>query len=91
MAFNANGIRRIDYLPNPAGTAGENRSLWGYLTNDDTAAVETAGYFTSHYPYMKKGDIIMCSLDLDGTAMLRNYIVSASSSSAVSITAQDVS
>ena len=90
MAFTVNSIRRIDYIPHMDGTAGENRSIWAYLTNDDTSAIETAGYFNSHYQYLKKGDIIFASIDLDGTPLLRNYIVAASSSSGVTITKQSV-
>lgn len=90
MAFTKNSIRRIDFIPHMDGTAGENRSIWVYMTNDDTSAIETAGYFNSYWQSMKKGDIMFISLDLDGTPLLRSYIVAAASSSGVTITKQSV-
>jgi hypothetical protein len=90
MAFNKLGFRTTDHMPNPSGEAGANLAVHKYVTNDDTAAVITAGYFNSIWTRLKKGDHIDMTLDLDGTVMRRNYIVTASSSSGVTIAAQNV-
>jgi hypothetical protein len=90
MAFNVKGFRTTDHMTNPSGDAGANLNCHKYVTNDDTAAVETSGYFNSIWRRLKKGDHIDMTLDLDGTVMRRNYIVTASSASAVTIAAQNV-
>lgn len=92
MAFNAKGFRTVTHIgtPDVNGGAGTNRCLHAYITNDDTAAVITAGYFNSLAKRLMIGDIIMCSLDNDGTPMLRNYIVSNIAAGVVTIAAQNV-
>lgn len=92
MAFNAKGFKTITHIgtPDPNAAAGSNVCLHGYVTNDDTAAVIAAGYFNSIGARLKKGDIIMCSLDNDGTPMLRNYLVSNVAAGVVTIAAQNV-
>ncbi|WP_319519824.1 hypothetical protein [uncultured Martelella sp.] len=90
MAFNVKGFRTIDYMTNPSGEAGANLAVHKYVTNDDTAAVETAGYFNDLSSRVKKGDHIDCTLDLDGTVMRRNYVVSSNSAGVVAIAAQNV-
>ncbi|CAN7376314.1 hypothetical protein LJR231_002263 [Phyllobacterium sp. LjRoot231] len=90
MAYNAYGFKTISHIGSVDGSAGANRSLHAYVTNDDTAAVITAGYFNSLAGRLKTGDIIMCSLDLDGTPMLRNYIVVTNTGAVVTVAAQNV-
>lgn len=91
MAFNKLGFVTVHQMGTIAGAAGETRNLHTYLTNDDTAAVETASYFDFMAYRVKVGDIIMCSLDNDGAPMLRNYIVTAvSAAGVVTIAAQNV-
>lgn len=53
-------------------------SLFFYVTNDPAATVETAGYFNDIRNRLKKGDVILVSLDLDGTSALRTYVVQSS-------------
>lgn len=85
MAFDVKGFRTHDFMFNPSGLAGANLSVHSYVSNDDVAAIETAGYFNSLYNRVKKGDHINMTLDLDATPIRRAYIVTASSSSAVTI------
>ena len=59
---------------------------WMLATNDDAAAVETAGYFNDLADEMKVGDIIEARLDLDGAPALREYIVSGNAAGVVAIT-----
>ncbi|TPW33239.1 hypothetical protein FJU08_01355 [Martelella alba] len=90
MAFDVKGFRTVDFMYNPSGAAGANLGVHNYVTNDDTAAVETAGYFNDLTDRVKKGDHIDCTLDLDGTPMRRNYIVLSNTGGVVAISAQNV-
>ena len=86
MAFSAYGFKTITHIGSVAGVAGTNRSLHAYVTNDDAAAVETGGYFNSLSKRLQVGDIILVSLDMDGTPALRSYVVSSNSAGVVGIT-----
>lgn len=90
MAFDIKGFRTHDFMFNPSGEAGANLSKHSYVSNDDVAAIATAGYFNSIYGRLKKGDHIDMTLDLDATPIRRAYVVTASSSTAVTIAAQNV-
>ncbi|MEY9718791.1 hypothetical protein [Sinorhizobium fredii] len=90
MAFDKKGFRTVDFMFNPSGLAGANLGVHKYVTNDDTAAVQTAGYFNALAKLLKVGDHIDMTLDLDGTPMRRNYIVSSNTGSVVGIAAQNV-
>lgn len=90
MAFDVRGFRTVDFMFNPSGLAGSNLSIHKYVTNDDRAAVETAGYFNAISKRAKVGDHIDMTLDLDGTVMRRNYIVTANAAGVVTIAAQNI-
>lgn len=90
MAFDVKGFRTVDYMSNPSGLAGANLGVHKYVTNDDTAAVETTGYFNSLATRLKKGDHIDMTLDLDGTIMRRNYVVTDIAAGVVTIADQNV-
>ncbi len=90
MAFDVKGFRTHDFMFNPSGAAGANLSKHSYVSNDDVAAIETAGYFDTIYGRLKKGDHIDMVLDLDATPIRRAYIVTASASTGVTIAAQNV-
>lgn len=77
MAFNRNGLVEIMHMGTITGEAGDRTILWSYVTNDDQAAFETAGYVTGMSHKIRKGDVLLASLDNDATPMLRNYIVTA--------------
>lgn len=92
MAFNVKGFRTVDFIPHFSGEAGTNLGKHVYCTDDDTAAVQTAGYFNAlaTYKWVKKGDQIDCSLDLDGTPTRRNYIVTNVAAGVVTVAPQNV-
>lgn len=90
MAYDVKGFRTHDFMTNPSGAAGSNLGKHSYVTNDDQAAVETAGYFNALKSRVKKGDHIDMTLSLATTPVRRNYIVSNVTSTAVTIAAQNV-
>lgn len=90
MAFDVKGFRTVDFMFNPSGLAGANLNIHKYVTNDDRAAVETAGYFNSLSKRVKVGDHIDMTLDLDGAVMRRNYIVTGNAAGVVTIAAQNI-
>lgn len=59
---------------------------WEYASNDDVATVETASFFDDIADEAKVGEIIKARLDLDGTPVLRHYIISAITSGVVTVT-----
>lgn len=58
---------------------------WDLATNDDTAAIETTGFFNPLAGEMKVGEIIAARLDLDGTPVLKYYMVTANTGTVVTI------
>lgn len=95
MAFNAKGFKTVTHIgtPDTAGSAGTNRCLHVYVTNEDKAAVETAGFFnplTAQPGRVKAGDIIMISMNVATAPMLRNYVVTSNSGTVIAIAAQNV-
>nr|WP_321482716.1 hypothetical protein [uncultured Cohaesibacter sp.] len=88
MAFSLNGFKRVVSVGAIGTGSGSVKSFCTYHTNDDAAAVETAGYFNALASDLQAGDIIMAGLDIDGAPALKNYIVSAVTASAVTIAAQ---
>lgn len=89
MAFKLEGFKRLASLGAIGTGAGSTRTFCTYHTNDDAAAVEASGYFNGLAPNdLRKGDIIMAGLDIDGTPMLKNYIVTNVTASAVTIAKQ---
>lgn len=75
MAFNTYGFKTLSHIGTIDGSAGTMRSLHGYVTNDDAAAVETSGYFDTVAARVKSGDQLQVSLDLDGTPSIRTYVM----------------
>ncbi len=90
MTFNIKGFRTHDFMFNPSGEAGANLSIHSYVSDDDVAAIETAGYFNEIWRRLKKGDHFNMTLDLDATPIRRAYVVTASASTGVSIAKQNV-
>ena len=89
MAANIKGLRMISEIGN-AGSPDTVLRCFGYVTNDDAATVQTANYFLNTFFQFRKGDIIMACMDVDGTAVLKSYIVSAVSATAATLTLQTV-
>ena len=59
--------------------------MHAYVTNDDPATIETAGYFNDYAGRLKKGDQIQASHTLGGTAGLRIYVVASVAAGVVTI------
>lgn len=57
-------------------------------TNDTAAAVEGAGFFNALVKDMPIGTPIFASLDLDGTPVFKNYMVTANDGTVVTIALQ---
>ena len=73
MAFAASGLKMFA-TGGAVGTGdGSVNNLWHYATNDADTVVEGDGYFDAKGP--GPGDLVICSLDLDGTAEVKTYIV----------------
>jgi hypothetical protein len=90
MAFDKKGFRTVDFMFNPSGTAGANLGVHNYVTNDDTATIETANYFNSLAKLLKVGDHIDMTLALGTAPMRRNYIVTANTGTVVTVAKQNI-
>lgn len=61
MTFSNSGFQSLGVMGTPDGSAGSRRQIHSYITTDDPATVETAGYFLSIYKKLKANDIILVS------------------------------
>lgn len=86
MAYYDKALSRIASGGVLSSSATRGQSVFSYLTNDDAAAVQTSGYFNDAGPRLTKGDVILASLDLDGTPEARAYLVSAATATTATIT-----
>jgi hypothetical protein len=77
MAFNAYGFKTLTHIGSVDGSAGSNRALHAYVSNDDQAAIETANYFDTIISRLHVGDIILVSWDMDSTPGGAMYVVSS--------------
>lgn len=90
MAFTIMSWRDVDWMPHPSGDAGSTIPVHKYTTTDDTAAVETAGYFNAVAKRSKIGAHIDMTLGLGGTVMRRNYVVTNIAAGVVTVAKQNV-
>ena len=74
MAYSATSLVRIASI---AVAMGRSISVHGFGTPDAAATVETSGYFNAARGRLAKGDIIMAAMVIDGTPVLKNYVVTA--------------
>ncbi len=75
MAFDREGLIQFNSGGAEAGQGGTLtgvKKVWHYVTNDADTVVEADGYFDA--TEMGKGDVILASLDLDGTPEVKVYI-----------------
>lgn len=87
MAFNIKGWQRIGPIGTYGTGAGATKYKHGYVTEDDAAAVQTAGYFNSLSGQLNKGDQIDVTLDVDATPVRRDYVVTSANGAAVVVVA----
>lgn len=73
MAYSVVGLACFNTGGSIADGTPVNR-MWHYITNDDDDTVETDAYFDS--TGMRAGDLVFCSLDMDGTDEVKIYVVS---------------
>jgi hypothetical protein len=76
MAYDAEGLVSVS-VGGAVGTApGNRKNIYHYATNDADTVVETDGYFDGILgDGLNVGDIIIASLDVDGTPEIKMYIV----------------
>lgn len=60
-------------------------SVWGYVTNDAAATVDTAGYFNQAAGMLRVGDRIHLNADMDGTPSFGTGVVISNDGAAVDI------
>lgn len=58
---------------------------WDMASDDDVATVETGGFFNDLSDELQVGEIIRARLDLDGTPVMRHYLVSGNSGGTVTV------
>ncbi len=96
MAYNPTyGLTRIAFLgysgdATSPGNPGTQKTLWGYVTADTAATVETGGYFpaASLGQSLAVGDIIMASMVVTGTPVNKQYVVTVATTSTITIALQ---
>jgi hypothetical protein len=88
MAFSTKGFA----LETPGGVAGTTgqirRTRASYITLDAAATVEAAHYFDSIYASLPVGTVISAVMAAGGTPVFKNYVVTASASTGVTIALQ---
>lgn len=62
-----------------------NFTLWHYTTPDNTAAVETAGYFNKAVDMLRVNDLLIMNIDTDGTPLTKFYVVTGNDGSSVTV------
>ncbi len=59
---------------------------WYHRTTELEATIEGANYFDAFADEMEVGDVIECSIDIDGTPLGNHYVVSTITAGAVALT-----
>lgn len=91
MAYIAAGLKLVSTGGAIGAGSGSSKSIYHYATNDVDTVVETDAYFDDiDGDPLKKGDLIMASIDVDGTPEVKMYIVAVGGSD-VTITAMLIS
>lgn len=85
MPFEIKGLNRNYHLG--AAGAAQPSNFWTYVTADTHATVIAAGYFNAQAQHMRVGDVIMGVSSITGTPVVRLYIVTAVTSTVVTISA----
>ena len=57
-------------------------TIWAYKSNDTVAAITASGYFNTYTDYLRQGDQILISGDLDGTPARESAMVSSADNAA---------
>lgn len=76
MAYVADGLKLVSTGGAIGEGASSSKSIYHYATNDADTVVETDGYFDDiNGDPLVVGDLIMASVDVDGTPEVKMYIV----------------
>ncbi|WP_321337912.1 hypothetical protein [Breoghania sp.] len=75
MAFKASGFNKINEIGSIGTGKGSVKNKHGYVTPDDAATVETAGYFDEIADQLNVGDQLDISLGVPDAPALKLYIV----------------
>ncbi len=87
MAFDVKGWRRGPEMGSIGSGVGSVKYKHFYVTNDDGPAVIAANYFNPLSAQLNKGDVIECSLDVDGTSQTKTYVVTSANGAATVVIA----
>lgn len=60
-------------------------TLWHYLTNDNAAAVSTAGYFNTATDMLRSGDMILANVDNAGSKGAGIFVVKTNTGGVVDV------
>jgi hypothetical protein len=93
MAYDAKGLQVGDGFGATGSSSGADKIFREarYITNDNAAAVEGAGYFNGAVKRLPKNTVIQAVLEANtATPKLKNYIVTVNTGSAVTVAAQTV-
>jgi hypothetical protein len=85
MAYSEKGFKALGNMGSPDGVAGSVRNLHTYVTNETAAQVETSDFFLSIYKRLMVGDVLIVSIDADGTPSVRIYVFTTVTSASVII------
>ena len=90
MACRASPISAITADATTPGVPATQKSIWGYVTADTAATVETAGYFPGATvgTQVAVGDLIDASMVVGGTPVTKRYVITVASSAGVTIALQ---
>lgn len=88
MAFNLTGLGVVSTTGAIGNGPKTVRKVYHYVTNDDASTVQATGYFNSIWDQFSIGDVMLASLDLDGTPVFKAYMITAASASGVTIALQ---
>lgn len=85
MAYNADGLQV--FADNSTIGTGSGSIVRGffYATNDAASVVEASGYFNALADDLNKGDVILATMDRDGTAVAKHYVVTATTATTVTV------
>jgi len=78
MAYEFNNL--VSMYMGPKGSR-----VFRYSTTDAAATVQGAGYFNDAVKHLSVGDVIMATVDIAGTAKLKNYVVLTNDGSAITV------
>lgn len=75
MAFNRDGFQLVGLggcIAATFPTAGNVSRIFHYITNDADTEIEANGYFDT--TPLRKGDVLLASIDIDGTPEGKTYL-----------------